>query len=610
MQERVKWLIENGVTPKRICCLTFTNAAANEILKRLGLTKESPHDSCPRVGTIHSLALSAIRRNPTGFGLQDKITPIDDYQQSQLIKKIIERAFPDADPKQLNPYAILDKVGFHRARGLGFRVDYTDEVNEHALIEHAGFHAMDEDELTVWSMYEVSKKNSSVVDFDDMLHLFVRRGEQDEKWRNALQKQYDHVLQDEAQDASVVQWKVINLLLGPTNFNLYSTGDLSQSIMSFNGSCPQLLVEFSKGWKGVVPKMYKVTKNHRSLPRVIKLANAVQAKMVDTIPFQMEYFRGSDTEQGITRIIPGEYPKDVADTFARMIHRDKHDIPYRGNAILVRTAMQIRDIESALVRYRIPYIVRGGKGLLATEEVRDILSYLHFATNPKDFTSFTRALSAPRRGYGDVAQERVREIAEERFNGDLLATIAPDEKLAQFSTLIKSVQGMQDSPVDAVMRIITGSGYKQHIESKYKKDKEKVVTKLDNLERFGELIANLVSDTTMTTEDIVFQLTLDRGREDDKDGMVVISTIHAAKGLEWNRVFLTNAVEGSLPHKFSQSDESEIAEERRCAYVAFTRARDTLLIGVHKLELDQWVDKKCKPRPVEPSRFLKELNII
>jgi DNA helicase-2/ATP-dependent DNA helicase PcrA len=544
---------------------------------------------------------------PTGFGLKEGLTPLDDYQQSQMVKKLIERAFPDATMKELNPYAILDKIGYHQARGIGFRVEYTDEVHERAQVEYAGLRAMETDELTIWEMYEKNKVLQNSLDFNDMILLHNRRCREDEAWRTKLQKQFDFVLCDEVQDHSKIQWEYTSNLLTPENLNLYCVGDFSQSVMGFQGAAPQLLLEFSKGWRGTVPTMYRIATNHRSLPKIISLANSVQAKMDDGIPLKMLPFRGSDTEKGVTRILKGRLPIDIATSIATEIHRNREVTPYRDNAILVRTATQIRDIETALVRYRIPYIVRGGKGLLATEEVRDILSYLHFATNPKSFTSFARAMAAPKRGYGEVALERVSKIAEERFDGDLLTTIAPDAKLIPFITLIKDVQRLKDNPVDAVMRIINGSQYKPYIEAKYKKDREKVQTKLENLERFGELVGSLVEDNTMTTEDIVFQLTLDRGREDDKDGSVVISTVHSSKGLEWKNVWVPNMVEDSYPHFFSK--EHEVAEERRLVYVAFTRARDKLIIGVHEFQPPSW-GEQSKPRPVEPSRFLKELNII
>ncbi len=230
LTERVRYLIAHGVAPKRICAVTFTNKAAGELLTRLGLTDETPADKKPRVSTIHSLALGAIRKNPPAFSIDDKlvlrarISPIDDYDQHQMIKKIIERE----KVTDTNPYAVLEHISFHRARGVGFSQDYTEEVAAEAERMYAGYHALDETGLKLWSLYEQEKARNAVVDFDDMLHLTVRRFRVDTKWRESIQRMWDHVLMDEAQDTNPVQWEFVNSLLGPTNMNIYVVGDMSQ----------------------------------------------------------------------------------------------------------------------------------------------------------------------------------------------------------------------------------------------------------------------------------------------------------------------------------------------------------------------------------------------
>jgi superfamily I DNA/RNA helicase len=608
LTERVRWLIDQNVPPKRIAAITFTNKAAGELLERLGITDETPHDQCPKVSTIHSLALSAIRRNPQGFGLQQKVTPLDDYEQTQLMKKIIERTFPERD-KDLNPYAILEKVKFHRARGIGFPDEYTDEVHQKALVEHSGYHALDPDEVRLWCLYQQEKTKNSVVDFDDMIHLVVRRIRCDEKWRAALQRMFDHVLMDEAQDTNPVQWEFVNALLSPDNMNMYVVGDMSQSIYAFSGAVPALLKEYSEGWRDTVPVLYRIARNHRSCPEIVWLANLIQSKMTATIPLKMESWRATKGDKGKIRLLKGQMSSDIANTIGAEIYRDAtvHEgtILFRDNCILVRSATQIRDIEGALVRYRIPYIVRGGRGLLQTEEVRDVLAYLRLATNPKDFMALVRAVAAPKRGIGEVALEKIRATANQQFDGDLLRACGTVDRLSLFVDTMRQVQSCKDDPIAALDKILRLTRYRDYIESKYKRDVEKVKSKLDNLERFSELVGNLLDSSEMTTEDLVFQLTLDKSTEDDNQGKVTISTIHGAKGLEWKRVYITNCFEGSLPHKFSMGSMDEIEEERRLLYVATTRPRDICVICVPAMQ-----QNGASTQSLTPSRFLYETKIL
>jgi superfamily I DNA/RNA helicase len=914
LTERVRWLINEGVSPRRIAVITFTNRAAGEVLSRLQLDPTS-HD-IPRVSTIHSLALSGIRKSPSGFGLTDKITPLDDYDQKQMIKKLVERIRPEAEPWSTTKQ-LLEKIGYHRAKGVGFKIDYTEEVHKATLASYLGYHAMDEPDLELWEEFELQKQKTGSLDFDDMLHFFNRRLKMDENWRNAVQRQFDHVLQDEAQDTSVVQWELVNGLLAPSNYNLYTTGDLSQcqppgtkvkviysakrrgqsplqfewkpieflkdgdrvtswhknatydagspikvaarkysgqllkistekfstectpnhwnwvrfnrntldkyavylmyrsdlgfrlgvtvfkrstgktgrgaygmvrrmqqekaekgwflrlcdsrseaeaweemysvkygipkslfeatscwnkspelikmifsyanpeggraclldhnlledypiatykeavrgvpegptwrgyfktvaaniipelmdipiegqnksaqitqisrrhyeglvysldveqyhtyiadglvvgnSIMSFNGSDPSLLFNFSKGWRGLVPKLYKISRNHRSVPDVIHLANKIQVSMTGVIPLQMTQWRENGGTSAI-KLISRSLPQDIAAYAAQEIQRDaqrKNDpIKYKENAILVRTAMQMRDIEGELVRRRIPYIVRGGMGLLQTEEVRDIMSYLRLAVNHKDFIALSRAVGIPKRGVGKVTLEKLRQTANVHHQGDFVAACRQNAELMVFASIIDHIGMFADKPAVALDKALSQVKYKTYLNDKYKRDLDKLKVKISNLEKFFNLVLSL-SEDGVKLDDLIFRLTMDRPAEDEKvkvlrdfdngkltgyerdarlkaidDGAVIISTIHAAKGLEWKRVFCTNLVEGSLPHKLC-TNEDEIEEEKRVWYVAVTRARDELVLCIPEaMRTENSVIR------LQPSRFLVNLGLV
>jgi DNA helicase-2/ATP-dependent DNA helicase PcrA len=894
LTERVRWLIGQGIPPRRICAVTFTNKAAGEMISRLGISASTPREQVPRISTIHSLALSAIRRNPQGFGLQARVSPLDESDAASMVKKIIDRK-----ESEENQWAMMEMISYHRARGLCFASDYTEEIHQLALKMHGGYHAMDEERIDIWRAYEEEKKANSVVDFDDMLHLVVHRGKTDPVWRDKLERTFEFILMDEAQDTNPVQWELINMLLHPDNMNMYVVGDMSQcqppgsmvkvkvadqkphglgkawspsqwaekdiadltgdelveswtqkdqrtykvgrkikvasrlyagslvilkaggritkvtpnhwcwvrfnkqtqgkhlvylmwrpdygfrigrcqfklkqggfaltsrlniekaerawilkicetrveseaweeiysirygvpesvftaegclnktqdlielvfrevgttegghrclidhglifeqpiiqrgqgtfhgynvnyrgyfktaaanilpdcmdipiegdnkslpitgveqkyytgpvysldvekdhtyvvdnlvignSIYGFNGAVPELLKQYSENWRGVVPHLYRIARNHRSVPEIVHLANAVQACMTNTIPLNMESWRGLQGEHGTTKLMKACEPRDVAEQIATEIWHDnqlkKNQIPYRDNCILVRSGKtQVRDLEAALVKRRIPYVVRGGQSLLQTEEVRDLMSYMRLVANPNDYMALVRATSIPKRGIGPKSLEAVRDRAKAQYNNNLITACQDDKKLMMFAATVLRIEQHKADPLKALEEVKRLIDYQAYIRQKYAREPERIVTKLENIDRLTMMITTLLEDNQMTIEDLVFQLSMDKQSTDPyEDGKVVISTIHSAKGLEWRRVWVTNCYEGSLPHKFCLGSPSEIEEERRLFYVACTRAKDTLVLCVPAMQ-----QMGPNTTSLTPSRFLYEIKIV
>ena len=636
LTERVRWLMEQGVAPRRICTLTFTNKAAGELKERLGIGFGTPVDKEPRVGTIHALALSGIRKKPQAFGLGDHVTPLDEYDQSKLMKRIIEQydAEQDVAPERDKgpEYAVLEKISFHRARGVGFSNEYTSAVHKLALEQHGGYHALTDEYIELWKRFEEEKRFQSVVDFDDMLHLVVRRMRRDPQWKASLGRQFEHVLMDEAQDTNPVQWEFVNGLLAEDNPNLYVVGDMSQSIYGFNGAVPKILKDYSENWRSHTPTMYRIARNHRSMKEIVFLANKIQQTMTETIPLQMETHREEDGEW-ITMF--DRLPQAIAVNIAQQIQAGvRRGVLYKDNAVLTRSGLQMRDIEGELIRRRIPYVIRGGRALLQTEEVRDILAYLRLASNHKDFIAFMRCCSVPRCGVGEVSLVKLRADAIENHDGDLLEAAKDNERLAKLVSIIDQIKMFNEHPVTAVQKLLSIFDYRAYIVEKYASDPDKVAIKLENIDRFVFMVTSVVEESSMSLDDFIFQMALDRTKQEQgqkqlyahqledgkitqeqydrkmeeiKRGSVVISTIHSAKGLEWKRVYVTNLYETSLPNRFSMGSETEIEEERRLFYVACTRAKDTLVLCIPEL-VQSKKDRKSFYR-VAPSRFLEQIGV-
>lgn len=897
MTARVRYVLDVEKLPERsVVAITFTNKAADELRHRLGFG-DDPRVG-PRVSTIHSLSLSAIRMNPQGFGLASpKVTPLDEGDQKDMLRRLIEQRKKDPKFAEMDMWKLKEKMSYHRARGVGFSVDYTPEVHAAAQKAHRGYHALLEPELVLWKDYELAKSHASVVDFDDMLHLVVRRGREDATWRAALQRQFRYVLMDESQDTNPVQWEFVELLLAPDNHNLFAVGDLSQcqppgtlvrvvvvpprgslpavvedrpietlrdgdrvvawnkhvqisysagrtirvaqrpyagplvsigtthgstectpnhwnwvrfnentqgkhlvylmhredlgfrvgisvfkrattggrrgayglsyrfnqekadrawilrvcdsrveaeaweeiysvkygipeslfepepclhktreliqlvfshanprgghlclqdhnllwthplvertakgthgnswrgffrtaaanilpglmdipipgrncstpvttisrrdytgpvysldvecdhtyvadglvvgnSIYAFNGAAPEILGGMVAGWRGVVPVTYKLEDNYRSLGKVVRFANRIQQTMTGTVPLAMQVKRVEPEFEGSVTLLREGASRDIAEKIADTIARDNRNktgrYKFKDNAILVRSASQIPDLEDALVRCRIPYVVRGGQGLFQTEEARDLFAYLKLVVNPSDVMAFKRAVSTPKRGLGDVAVEKLQKVAADKYDRDLVKAAQNSEHmvLRPFGDFIGDLS-RYEHPADAINKLIRQIDYRGIIKDRYKKNAEAVERKLNNLDRILEAITGLVESAPggdATFADIVFRVTMDSKAEAaSDDGVVVISTIHNAKGLEWPRVYITNIYEGSLPHQWSSS-ETEVEEERRLFYVAVTRARDVAVLCVPTM-----ISRGPNMVRVQPSRFLVELGVI
>jgi superfamily I DNA/RNA helicase len=369
----------------------------------------------------------------------------------------------------------------------------------------------------------------------------------------------------------------------------------------------------AESWRGLTPTIYKLGRNYRSVPGIVRLANQIQSCMNDTIPLVMTSQR--EEEGRCTSFLQSATPRDIAGGIAERISQDNRPkdstLRFRDNVVLVRAKSQIKDVELEMIRCRVPYVIRGGQGVFQSREAKDLVAYLRIVSNPQDVVAFTRACSTPKRGIGDAGIRALSQQAAKGHNGDLVkaAVDSPNPKLHEFGTLVTQLRHMVESGTGVLAlltQLIDQIGFKALVIARYRADETELETKLIMLDKILEAIDGIeASLTNASLEDVVFRLTMDKedeSKEEDGGGKAVISTIHSAKGLEWERVFVVNLYEGSLPHSWARS-EAEIEEERRLFYVACTRARRLLYLCVpHQCQIGP------KLVSATPSRFIDELR--
>jgi len=575
LTHKIAYILNEGYAkPSEILALTFTNKAANEMKERI---KNLIGDKAKNmwVGTFHSIALRMLRNE--GF----KPTIYDTKDQENLIKEILKRL--NVDQKKYTPKAILSKISLHKLN-MEKPPDLDESTPYDKLVKR------------VYKAYEDELEKSNAVDFDNIIIKVIEILKNNEEIRKKYSGRFKYIFIDEYQDTNYPQYLFVKLLYNGKN-RVCAVGDEDQSIYSFRGAKVENIMRFDREYDNC--KVIKLTKNYRSAQEILNIANTLISKN----NFRNEKTLYSDKIGG--RIIIKELPtdSDEADFVAQNILKlQSEGESLNDMAVLYRTNYQSRIFEEALIKNSIPYSIIGSKKFLERKEVKDILAYLRLLLNPKDNVSFLRAISSHPIGIGKALITKITEYAqsldlslfeasEELIkNGKL--TKKQENALTSFLSIFKEID--TDDTVDKIIdRIMEKSGYKNYLEEKSDYDR---MSNVEELKNAGDL---------SSLETFLDSLSLLDYSDDLKDNaeFVKLMTIHAAKGLEFNTVFVVGLEEGLFPNENLKRNELDIEEERRLFYVAITRAKTNLFI-THA----QFRRKNNQYIPSKPSRFLKEIE--
>jgi DNA helicase-2/ATP-dependent DNA helicase PcrA len=489
----------------------------------------------------------------------------------------------------------------------------------------------------VYHEYQTGLKIYNAVDFDDLLtiplELFEKHGEVLSHYR----KKYRYIMVDEFQDTSIIQYRLMKLLAGEGNANVCVVGDDDQSIYSWRGANYENLLMFEKDFPGAV--QIKLEQNYRSTSVILDAANGVIAHNSDRK--EKNLWSGKKGGKPVELFHPENETAEAEFIASQIRHlMITEDYKYHDFGVLTRTNSLARNIEESFLADNIPYRVSGGTSFFQRKEIKDIISYLRVIANPVDDVSLLRIINTPRRGIGKNTIAAVNELAKKnRFSiWDSLSrlnyeqsqgqqALFQDQKalteLEEFTTLIedfrarilerKGESGKSWSLSQSVRTLIDAVDYWSYLVLEHGKDEKKARWKFSNIEYFNRMIENWENDPDNLDNGLyawlnrISLITRDDG-EDDNNGKVNLTTIHAAKGLEFPVVFIAGAEKGLIPHERSINEDSEggeagnVEEERRLFYVAITRAREKLYITSCKKRRRLQDSVECEPSP-----FLDEI---
>lgn len=606
LTSRIAYLIQNGVKPRNILAVTFTNKAAKEMKERLGNILGENVVKYMWVGTFHGICGRILRENIENYSFQsgkklDKNFSIyDENDSNAVIKQVIKKL--NLDDKVYQPKLVKSVIS-----------NAKNKMQDAYTFATFARDFKSQKIASIYEEYENALNNNNAIDFDDMLLLTVKLLEQSKEVRQLYYDRFQHILVDEFQDTNMAQYKLINMLYTnlepeiPDERSLCVVGDVDQSIYSWRGADYTIILNFQKDFKKT--KLIKLEQNYRSTANILNVANAIienNTERVDKVLY---------SQKGDGELIDYYEAQDEADEANFIASRIKQDSggDYNRYAILYRTNSQSRALEEACMAAGIPYRIYGGLKFYDRKEIKDIIAYLKLIYNPDDSQSFRRIVNVPKRAIGDTTVKALSDFADSKDVSlfEAIKEIEESElsprvqsKLKDFAELIlkfKNAVGSY-SLQEFVTLVIEKSGYLAELQSQNTPESEADIENLQELVNVAGEFVPEESDNALGEFLQQVALVSDLDGMDDISNNVTLMTLHSAKGLEFPIVFLAGCDEGVFPHQRTFNIPSEMEEERRLMYVGVTRAEEKLYLSSAKRR-QMWGEYKY----YNPSRFIDEI---
>ncbi len=593
---RIAYLVRNGASrPENILAVTFTNKAAKEMRERVQTLLGAARTAEPLISTFHSFCVRLLRREIHRLGYRRDFSIYDTEDQRRLMKQLLKDT--GESETDLAPREVLSRISYSKNHGLS--------AQQYSSV----FPGEDAKEIEgLYELYDRRLRQSNALDFDDLLLKAVEVLTKFPTQRDYYGDWYRYILVDEYQDTNRPQYQLLRLLTS-THQNLFVVGDEDQSIYRFRGADIQNILRFEKDFPGA--KVIKLEQNYRSTGNILRVAGSV----VENNTERKGKTLWTENQAGdIITCRRSRSARTEAEWVAHRIGEISEEEPACHIAILYRANFLSRSFEEVLIERGIPYVVVGSLAFFARMEVKDLLAYLRLIFNPEDDIALLRIINTPPRGIGSTTVELLTKAALEKGIplSQALEVLSQNSQLAgratralrNFRDKVEGWRALRDNvPIaDLLTKIVSETEYKQMLEKEG--TEEEAENRLANIE---ELIraASESEDRGETVFEFLDRASLSSELDAlDPASRVTLMTLHSAKGLEFDVVFLAGMEEGLFPHSQSMNSGSDLEEERRLCYVGITRARKKLFLTWTPFRRNYGSNASL---PSQPSRFLSEM---
>lgn len=625
LTRRVAFLLSELKQPaSSILAVTFTNKAAQEMKKRLEQLVGERTAKHLSIGTFHSICARLLRQEIEEFKSSDghrwnkNFVIYDETDSLSLVKDAVSKL--NLDEKMYAPREMRNRISSFKNDGISAG-EYAQDARRYA----------DQKFSEIFSAYQASLARNNALDFDDLILIMSQLLEQNEAVRKVLQERFRHVLVDEFQDTNQSQYRLIRMISaqpprlsqeGLEEFwkerSLMVVGDVDQSIYSWRKADFRIILGFQNDYQS--SRMIKLEENYRSTSTILDVANDIIKNNSERIDKVLRCNRGKG---GKIRVNAGSDEIDEAYFVAEELRRlTARGMSLSNCAILYRTNALSRALEEVLVRSHIPYTMVGGTRFYERAEIKDILAYLKFIYNPKDSQAFLRCIGSPKRGIGKTSLEHLLNYAQDADISPLQACLSAGQigaiagkagkALLEFGLMAEGWRQAADViPVSELIKtVLKQSGFFKKLKEDADSSKDELAAgRIENVE---ELIAVAEDFLTIadepTLEAFLTRISLVSDLDALKEGQdaVKLMTLHAAKGLEFQNVFLIGLEEGLFPHSRARDSEKDLEEERRLMYVGVTRAEERLYLSLARKRVS-YAQGGFSNYTI-PSRFLSEIS--